>query len=140
MNPQYLRVQLFNIRFNSIIQKGPYNVILYKLNEAEDSVEGTCLDHLELTKLSNYVASNKENFGYSSYHNCDPEESPEMNEYNFYPIDSGFPEFLTIRKANKIKPSNGDIYRWMDVELLKSNGSTNNLSSLPFELVCKIER
>lgn len=134
-----LKVQLFNYRFNSVYHKGPTNAICYKLSEDNDEIEGKCMDHTQLTQLTNYIAANKENFGYSSYHNCDPDDAPEMTEYDLFSKKTQLPDYLILRSENKIRPGNGDIFNWMDIALFTDNGSVKPPLALPFNLIFKVE-
>ena len=138
-NMYILKTQLLNFRFNSIIQLGPVRVRLYKLVKEDEEVEGNCLTYEELNQLTSFVVSNKVNFGNSNYHVSDPDDAPYMSEYDLAPISNGFPKYLVIHPENKINLSPEGLYKWMDIELLNTNSTRNDISTLPFGLICKVE-
>jgi hypothetical protein len=133
-----IQAKLSHFKFNSSDNHGPIRVTWYKLIDGEE-LHGVCLNMAETQQVTNYIANNKMNFSEQNYFSCDPDDVPYCSIYSNIPSKSNLPDLLILRRGAKIPVSSGDIFYCMDIELLQPNGAKNDIGSLPFDLIGKIE-
>lgn len=134
-----LQTYLKHFRFNSFHNHGPYKITWCKLLEKDGELGAVCLTPEELTELTNYTAGNKTNFDNPNYHPCDNEDVPYFSEYDLLPLTARQPKFLIVRRNPELSSVAGQIFSFMDIELLNENGAKNHTYNLGFDLVGEIE-
>jgi hypothetical protein len=134
-----LQTMLTHFRLNSIHNHGPLRVSWYKLKEEDGEIQGECMSYEELIALTNYATQNKINFGVQNYYSCSEENLPYFTEYDLIPLNQRQPKFLILRKDPKMQLLRGEIYAFMDIELLNESGASNHTYRLNFDLVGEIE-
>jgi hypothetical protein len=133
-----LQTYLKNFRFNSIHNHGPYTITWFKLLEKDVESECVGLTHEELTKLTNYTASNKTNFDNANYYSRNEDDLPYFSEYDLLPLDERHPKFLILKQNPRLSMPAGKIFTFMEIELLNENGSKNHTYNLEFDIVGQV--